>query len=145
LLGVFTPMRVAPGHWGYALFPESRDWTVRTYSRTFEVGSDREAPSLFEVAVEAYCSGQSSPQCAETKEHAKRELEVSVARARYDVPILPVEDMYPVGRTRTVSSDNPLAGKIAILGGTYSPSDRHATPWGVVNGVELVSYAIESE
>src|ERR1700730_14944970 len=36
LLGTMTPIR-AP-NWGYALFPDDRDWTVRPYRRTFEVG-----------------------------------------------------------------------------------------------------------
>ncbi|PYS68635.1 MAG: hypothetical protein DMF69_19590 [Acidobacteria bacterium] len=44
-----------------------------------------------------------------------------------------------------VASDNVLRDKIVLVGGTYLGEDRHETPLGVLNGVEILGQVVETE
>jgi CHASE2 domain-containing sensor protein len=42
-------------------------------------------------------------------------------------------------------ADNPFKDKIVLLGGSYLNADKHDTPIGVMNGVEILAQVVETE
>src|ERR1700674_5366713 len=45
----------------------------------------------------------------------------------------------------TLARDNILRDKVVLLGGTYLGQDRHDTPLGTLNGVEILAQVVETE
>jgi hypothetical protein len=154
LLPVLGGSDSEPSHWGLALFPRSPDWTVRSYQRAFPVGT-KYKPSFYWEVVSTFC--QSKPDvdgCAGVnllvQEQAESkgklgdtELSQPILHARYKFRITPVGDIF--SSDDPVSDRNPMYDQIVLLGGFYSPGDRHPTPWGTESGVEIVGSAIEAE
>lgn len=144
-----------PSHWGLALFPRDRDWTVREYQRSFTVGS-RQKPALFWEAVTTFCSQQDprSEKCrnvldisANLESGRSTELEVPVRHAPYNFRRFLLREIMPLASNPSMpaSKHSELSGKIVIFGGSYSRADKHVTALGVQDGVDLVASAVESQ
>lgn len=146
-------------NWGLALFPINRDWAVRTYQRSFRVGSRLQPSFYWEIATE-YCrsaNGRSQEQCPQVVAADKTmqsggtnasDLIVDVNHSRYDIHTIQLRDLMPEDKTHDndpVPEQNVLSGKVVVLGGSYTPQDKHATIFGVVDGENLIASAIESE
>jgi hypothetical protein len=158
LLPVRGTMDSAGIFWGLALFPRSPDWTVRLYPRMLTVGTAR-APSLHWQAVSQFCSAmRSRPDACRNVQGLSgglrragtrdEELMIPVLHARYEFEPWRLGDILaPLtpGPTPPVAPINDLSDKIVLLGGAYSPQDRHQTPFGFATGVEIVANAVEAE
>jgi CHASE2 domain-containing sensor protein len=118
---------------GLAFFPASQDWTVRSYWRCIDVSGGGRLPSFVAAILQAQ-AGYKSAVCE------PGEIEV---RALHDV-----YEFHPPISLQELSRYAPgqmFQGKIVLLGGSYAYHDRHSTPFGVINGVELVATAVETE
>jgi len=140
--------------WGLPLFPRSLDWTVRSYQRTFLLGTKPKA-SLHWAAVTQFCSQHLEvPSCSNVRRIENKmvaaeglveeEFSVPILHARYAFERFALGDLVPKSHAR-MSSHSDLSDKIIILGGSYSPLDRHLTPFGVLTGAELIAHAAEAE
>ena len=140
--------------WGLALFPRSADWTVRAYSRSLPVGTVRK-PSLHWEAVNRFCESQPAGfgSCDKVKELAAKpevneeELTIPVLHARYAFESWELGDILgeSSGKPLRAAADSDLAKKVVLLGGSYSAQDKHQTPFGALDGIEVVGSAIEAE
>jgi CHASE2 domain-containing sensor protein len=146
-------------NWGLALFPMNRDWAVRTYQRSFRVGS-RLQPSFYWETASEYCrsaNGRTQDHCPQVVAADKAmqsggttasDLTVDVNHSRYDIHTIQLRDLMPEDSSQDhdpVPEQNVLSGKVVVLGGSYTPQDKHATIFGVVDGENLIATAIESE
>jgi hypothetical protein len=154
LLPVRGEMDSSGVSWGLALFPRSLDWTIRIYRRTYRVGSVP-YPSLHWEAANRFCNSaraKSAPACGNLKALAQKltveanpsedDLAEPVLHARYAFEPFPLGDLLTKA---PASGHSDLVGKIVLLGGSYSPQDRHQMPFGVLDGVEVVANAVEAE
>jgi hypothetical protein len=86
--------------WGYPLFLETPDWTVREYVRTLTVDRRSES-SLYWKAANEFCHTSLATMvaaCGHVRALADREpplpeLRTPVALARYQTPVTPVGDL----------------------------------------------------
>jgi len=117
---------------GLAFFPASQDWTVRSYWRCIDVSgaavfrpSSRPSYRLKRVRKAPYASPAKSKSepCTMCISSARR------FRLRN----------YPDMRRDNCSGQDHAVGR------SYAYHDRHSTPFGVINGVELVATAVETE
>jgi hypothetical protein len=158
-LPILGGLDYAPKNWGLALFPRSLDWTVRTYRRTYPVGT-QQRPALHWATVVAFCATPAGAGVAgcESADHvaaklraddsSASELKVPIRHAQYSFPPIFLRDVMPPDiseQTPPAAERSLLTGKVVILGGSYSPGDKHSTALGVLNGVEVVASAVEAE
>jgi CHASE2 domain-containing sensor protein len=143
-------------YWGLALYPRSLDWTIRTYRRTYTVGTASKPALHWEAAIR-FCDANGTrfmSACANVEAIARKEkdqaepsgdeLTVPILHARYAFEHWRLGDILTKTNAKA-SSNSDLARKIVLLGGSYSPQDRHQTPFAVLDGVEVVASAVEAE
>lgn len=121
-----------PKRVGLSVFHYDRDNTVRHAVRQFDAYRSRQA-SLPWATVLAY-RGQDPD--------TDGGYDARIIRAHLGLePFIPLDDVLQAAHP---GQDNPLRGKIVLLGGYYG-GDDHPTPFGRVSGVHIVADAIESE
>jgi len=156
LLPIRGEMNSEGVQWGLDLMPRSSDWTVRTYRRTYPVGSFYK-PSLHWEAVSRFCAlDRANPvrACASiaavvneiraSRHGISQVVTIPLLHARYQFDRWNLGDILGSSAIPSVPN-NDLYGKIVLLGGAYSPQDKHQTPFGVLDGVELTASAVEAE
>ena len=138
--------------YGVAQMPLDFDGVVRRWE-PFSLVDGHWRPTLPQAGLAAYCESNNA-DCTRwasppvpTRDRAPAE---SIAFSR-DIAFRHLSLMEfmsePVGAFPTdCGSHDPdprLAGRVVVLGGSYSPTDRHYTSWGTRHGAELVASAIE--
>jgi CHASE2 domain-containing sensor protein len=136
---------------GIAAFPSDIDGVIREYPRFLRIdglcGDPQPRTSIvqsFALAVSAAYNDQTVHQFA--PEDSK--VIMNFLGEGFQFPLLGAEDVIAAasGAGSVFATQGPLKGRIALLGGTYHAShDEHATPRGIISGVEIVAQAIETE
>jgi CHASE2 domain-containing sensor protein len=138
---------------GLVEFPVDSDGVIRRYRRQHPDPQDphRTVGSFPWALVQTICQTsrrQTLPRCQEIpRKGLDDELVLNFSGDRYSFPHIAARDALAAARGSAWSSENgPLFGKIVVLGGTFRAArDQHTTPVGPMQGVLLISQAIESE
>jgi len=126
---------------GVALLPASFDSVLREYRRWFHTIPAGARHASFPRAV----AELANPRLAAHDEADGEDLILNSLTSPASVPRIAVRDVLSASAGEGWK-DGPLDGKVVILGGTYRAGrDRHRTPGGERDGVELMAQAVELE
>jgi CHASE2 domain-containing sensor protein len=139
---------------GLAAMPLDSDGIVRRFARYLPSEGGVE-PSFAWSVVRAACRPDNPmriPACAGlaveeiSEEKSKEALQLNFASQRFNFEPLSAELLLEANQQPQWQTSSPLRGKIVLLGGFYHAArDVYTTPVGSLDGVKLVSQAIETE
>jgi CHASE2 domain-containing sensor protein len=123
------------------LLDDPEDKVTRRYKRFFARGRER-LKSFPWTLVEKF---QTDP--AKLLEPSTDELLINYAGDRQTSQRLHMtaSSVLELAREKGWREDVPLKGKLVLLGGSYLGQDRHDTPFGQMNGVEILAQVVETE
>jgi CHASE2 domain-containing sensor protein len=137
---------------GFPILVEEREKVTRRYSRL--IGTTQgNFPSLPWAVFKAgkklkqsgspYCQSISFPELTETAD----QYVIGYSRGAEGAgrTKIPASHILRFDEQSGWQHDNPLRGKIVLVGGTYLDEDRHETPLGKLPGVEIIANVIETE
>jgi CHASE2 domain len=128
-----------PLQWGYAAYQPRLDGYISEFPRTVATQTGPSS-SLHWAGVLEYCRKSPDRGCQGLEDRERSSLSPLLVRDRAGILVFPLRDVMSPGFGE---GDNPLRGRLAFLGGSYS--DRHPSHLGWRPGVELLALAAESE
>ena len=131
--------------YGIADMPTDFDGVTRFWRRFDNIGG-YPRPTLGWAAIQQYCRAARN-ECPKEEGHSHdRPVPFTMDVQFQDIRLSEFLAGPPAGfpaSCPSLSPDPRLKDRIVLLGGTYSRTDLHETPWGPRYGVELMAMAIE--
>jgi CHASE2 domain-containing sensor protein len=136
---------------GIAAFPADVDGIVRSYPRFLQVSGLCHDQSTNAANVQSFpwaVAATYREQSVHDLPFNEPDLILNFLGDRFVCPQLTADDVMQAANepNSAWATQGPLRGRIALLGGTYHAAhDEHATPRGIISGVEIVAQAIETD
>ncbi|MGB8511035.1 MAG: CHASE2 domain-containing protein [Pyrinomonadaceae bacterium] len=124
------------------LFDDAEDGMTRRYRRLIKTADGSLLPSFPWAIISKFPTAKTSELTASTDKYFIRYAGDAEGTHRFN---LTASRLIELSKGAGLPEDNPLKDRIVLLGGTYGDDDKHFTPLGRMDGIQVIAQVVETE